>query len=418
MPLTKPVNDNPEEQINNQAEEVVSPPAPAVKNSASRISPRAVIIICLCLVLITLATFAVFYFLKLQKTTASPVQTGIIRPDWGKVSQDAKSDEQGTIASPINGLLYTEEQAKVWQNRRPMAVMVNNHVEARPYQAGLAEADLIYEAVAEGGIPRLLAIYHSQTPDKVGSIRSARVYYVDWAREYDAWYAHWGGAQIDPNDPAVCNPAADAFAHMRQIFVSSLDEYIIGESAYWRESKPNLATEHTGYASVPKLYQAGYDLYPDQKKEYRPVESWQFKEDSLKDKRPEKMSFSFNFWDDPDYAVIWEYDPTANVYRRRQGGQPHLDSVTKKQLEAKNVIVVFMPETKFFDKKAHLQYGTLGKGEARIFLDGQVIEAKWVRPTAEDRTKFYDLKGKEIGFNRGPVWIEVLPLEQTVTVNQ
>ncbi len=410
MPLTKLVTDNPE---------VVPPPEPPVKNPVRGIPPRLFIIVCSLLVLTVLSAGAVLYFLKSQNSADSPkAQTGIVRPDWDKVSQDAKPDVSGTVASPINGLLYTEDQAKVWENRRPMAVMVNNHVEARPYHAGLAEADLIYEAVAEGGIPRLLAIYHSKTPEKVGSIRSARVYYVDWAKEYDAWYAHWGGAQIDPNDPAVCNPAADAFSHMRNVFVSSLDEYIIGEAAYWRESKPNLATEHTGYASVPKLYQAGYDLYPDQKKEYRPVESWQFKEDSPKDKRPEKMSFSFNFWDDTDYAVTWEYDPANNEYRRSQGGQSHLDSVTKKQLTAKNVIVVFMPETKFFDKKAHLQYGTLGKGKAEVFLDGQAVEAKWVRPTVEDRTKFFDLKGKEISFNRGPVWIEVLPLEQTVTVNQ
>lgn len=113
---------------------------------------------------------------------------------------------------------------------------------------------------------------------------------------------------------------------------------------------------------------------------------------------------------------MWEYDKEQNVYKRSQGGQPHLDAATGKQLTAKNVIIVFMRETQLFDKKAHLLYETVGGGKSMVFLDGKVVEGEWLRPDIESRTKFFDSEGEEVAFNRGLIWLEVLPLEQTVAI--
>lgn len=378
------------------------------------LKPKKVLIILLGLALISLLGYGIYSYwywnIKSYQPSLSDTKT-----DSKKISQSARPSKEGTVASPLNGLLYTEEGAKVWQERRPMAVVVNNHFEARP-QTGLSEADLVYEAVAEGGITRFLAIFHSRSPEKVGPVRSARVYFADWAREYDAWLAHWGAAQVDPNNPAVSNPQADAFARMRTVFVPSIDQMAVGASAFWREPKAGLATEHTGYTSVPKLYQTGYRLYPDQEREFREIKPWLFKDDLPEEKRPEKQSLSFNFWDDPNYEVLWEYERGENNYSRSQGGKPHLDAGTGGPLTAKNVVIIFMPETRLFDKKAHLLYGTIGSGKATVFLDGKTIKGRWSRPTVEGRTRFYGPNEEEIAFNRGLTWLEILPLDQEVII--
>lgn len=325
-------------------------------------------------------------------------------------SSGALPGEEKTVVNPLNGVLFTPNQAKVWQVRRPLAVMINNHVAARPYHTGLAAADIVYEVNAEGGIPRLMPVFLSQTPEKVGSVRSVRVYFVDLAKEVNAWLAHWGGAQIDPNNAAVTNPAADAYARMRSIYVSSLDEMVIGEAAFWREEKAGLSLEHTGYTSIPKLYQAAYRLYPDQRRELGALSAWTFKDDASLTERPETFSARFNFWDFSDYEVLWEYDRQSNTYKRFQGGRPHNDAGSGEQLAAKNVILEYIPEASFNDQKNHLNYNILGSGRAEILRDGVLIEAEWRKRRLEERARYFDKEtGEEVSFNRGQTWIEIVP---------
>jgi len=127
-------------------------------------------------------------------------------------------------------------------------------------------------------------------------------------------------------------------------------------------------------------------------------------------------TISFDFWDTTKgYEVEWKYQSDTNTYKRKQGGQAHIDHGNSQQLEAKTVIVVLMKETSLNDLKAHLLYQTLGQGEARIFMDGKAIKASWSRDTINDRTEFYDASGVQLKFNRGQVWIEVVPMGNSVT---
>ena len=90
---------------------------------------------------------------------------------------------------PLNGAYFTKGEREVWEKRRPLAVMIENHADSRP-QSGLSRADVVYEAVAEGGISRFLAVFYcgaaagSAKPYDVGPVRSARTYFLDWASEY------------------------------------------------------------------------------------------------------------------------------------------------------------------------------------------------------------------------------------------
>ena len=197
---------------------------------------------------------------------------------------------------------------------------------------------------------------------------------------------------------------------MQSLFVSEIEDF----NSCWREEREDLATEHTLYCSVPKFYDYGYNTYPDQVRDWRGIDQWQFKDDVEESERPSSAALEFNFWGTPGYEVKWEYDPKENVYLRYQGGELQKDDVTGEPLKAKNVVVQFMVETELNDLKNHILYGTVGEGEAKVFRDGQVLEASWERLDIEDRTQYYDLGSNTMEFNRGQIWIEVLPVGTSV----
>jgi hypothetical protein len=104
---------------------------------------------------------------------------------------------------PLNGKKYTVDDQLRWESEHPIAVMIENHPEARP-QSGLSKADVVYEVVAEGGITRFMGLFLCEEPPQfVGPVRSARTYYLDWLSEYNAFYAHVGGANTDGKADAL-----------------------------------------------------------------------------------------------------------------------------------------------------------------------------------------------------------------------
>ena len=103
---------------------------------------------------------------------------------------------------------------------------------------------------------------------------------------------------------------------------------------------------------------------------------------------------------------------------RENGGQPHIDLDTDEQLYSKTVIIQFMTEKNAddgYENNAHMLYGTKGSGRTLIFQDGTVTEGKWQKTKRTDRTIFVDSKGKEVSFNRGRLWVEILPIGATVS---
>ncbi len=204
---------------------------------------------------------------------------------------------------------------------------------------------------------------------------------------------------------------------MQSIFVSSI------ESAAACSYDDSLARdlEHTLYCDTEELYTTGYDLYPDQSKEFGNLESWVFKDEKIapSDLLEDKAStISFDFWTPNDYSVEWQYDETTNKYNRFQNSEQQFDDLNNEPLQATNIIISFMRERALNDEKDHIVYDDIGTGDALVFLDGRVIKANWKRLAYTDRTVFSDkATGKEIEFNRGQVWIEVVPdrNEDTVT---
>jgi len=330
-----------------------------------------------------------------------------------------------TEKCPLNGQLFTKQERDIWEKRRPLAVMIENHEEARP-QSGLSYADIVYETVAEGGITRFMGVYYCGIAAyNIGfaPVRSARTYFVDWVSEYDALYNHVGGAGRC-NDDTV-DERAKALCQIEKYGIKDMDQFGIPFPTCYRNydrlDHP-VATEHTMVCYSNKLYDlAATRKWTNVDEENMAWDknfvSWKFKAEAKESERGSVASISFAFWDQfkDAYSVQWNYDSATNSYKRLNGGKPHLDMETKQQLTAKNVAIQFAKETIGVDEHGHLLYGTIGEGKALIFEDGKIISGTWKKPSRTARTKFYDATGTEVSFNPGQVWIEVVATDAKIT---
>lgn len=351
-------------------------------------------------------SYALFNRVGPVSTTKEVVSSKLPGSTNGFVENPA---EPKTEVCPLNGSKHTKAAKALWDSRRPLAVMIENHTEARP-QSGLSNADIIYEAVAEGGITRFMALFYCNPGDyQIGPIRSARTYYLDWLEEYDALYAHVGGA----NTPGP----ADALSQIIKYGVKDLNQFSIGFPVFWRDYQRlgrSVATEHTMYSTTSKLWEVGV------KRGWTATDSagirwdenfvpWKFKDDKG---GGTTSSITVNFWESQSaYQVQWQYDKETNSYERKNG-EIHTDLNNKQQLAAKVVVVQFERESNANDGypgNVHLLYGTIGSGRALIFLDGNVIEGKWAKTSRTARSKYLDKNSKEIEFNRGQIWIQTVP---------
>ena len=366
-------------------------------------------------VLVTLILVIIFYGLSASVSFA--IFSKVFRMGGELVSSlpgpattvDEEENEPKTEKCPLDGSMHTKKAKLSWEKRRPLAVMVENHSEAKP-QSGLSSASVVYEAVAEGGITRFAAIFYCNLSDvQVGPVRSARTYFLDWISEYDPLYAHVGGA----NTPGP----ADALSQIIKFKIKSLNQFGIGFPTYWRDYQRlghPVATEHTMYSTTQKLWEVGakrgWEAEDDGVSWSKDFTPWKFKEDQG---GGSTTNIKVNFWASQEsYFVEWRYDAIANTYNRKNGGVDHTDLNNKKQLSPKNIVVQFERESNAndgYEGNVHLLYGTLGKGKVLVFQDGKVSEGTWNKALRTSRTKYLDKDNKEVEFNKGQIWIQTVP---------
>ncbi|KKR30598.1 MAG: hypothetical protein UT61_C0004G0025 [Candidatus Woesebacteria bacterium GW2011_GWA1_39_8] len=339
-----------------------------------------------------------------------------------------------TEECPINGKMFSKPERDIWEKRRPMTAIIENHLDSRP-QSGLSYADVVYEAVAEGGITRFLAVLYCGTSIKdirIAPIRSVRVYFIDWASEYSKFpvFVHSGGANnICKDCPGGIKtrgdvaPEVDAFKMLTKLgwrvaSGNAMDagtnlgapavvrnQYRLGEKALW---------EHSYEGFTDKIFEEaekrGFGFNDSEDNPWgEDFAVWKFVDEKPLS-TPAYSEISFEFWSNkPDYNVTWKYKQEGNKYLRLNGGKEHQDFERKEQISSKNVIVQFVAEKGPVDKEGHMFYTTVGSGEALIFQNGDVISGSWKKRTQDDRTRFFDEDDKEISFVRGEIWIEAVP---------
>lgn len=262
-------------------------------------------------------------------------------------------------------------------------VMIDQSIEAWP-QSGVDKAFLVIEAPVEANIPRLLAFfYDGQEVEKIGPVRSARPYFIDWNNELDGLYAHVGGS-----DAALKRIASDGTYDLNQFW---------NDAYFWR-SKDRVAP-HNVYTSTSLLKNA-LARAQETRRVQRPVYGvWTFKNDS-----PSGQSFGCIVRYASDvYAVRWTYDAEINAYNRgRLSGESSLLKIA-----AKNIVVI-ETSIRILDDVGRREIKTVGEGNAMVFQDGRVISAVWKKPSVSERLQFFNEAGDEVEMNAGTTWIEVV----------
>ena len=332
-----------------------------------------------------------------------------------------------TEECPTNGKMYGVSAKNAWAKRRPLGVVIENHKESRP-QSGITDADVVYEGVSEGGVTRTLSIFYCQDAKTVGPVRSARVHFINLLREWgnNPFYAHVGGANCDRETGSGCGNGApaDALGLINKLgwnLYNDLNQFSIPYPQYYRDYDrlPGVATEHTMYSSTKKLWD-----YAAKNRKLTEVDEdgvrwdkgwtpWKFIDDADTSKRGNEKYISYDFYDvnAAEYGVVWNYDAVTNTYLRVNGGKPHKDFNTDKQLSAKNVIVIDAREVSANDDYpgGHVVYRLTGTGDAYVFQNGKKIKATWSKETLDSKMEFTDENNKEISMVRGVTWLSLIP---------
>lgn len=351
-----------------------------------------------------------------------------------------------TEICPINGEKFTKEEKDIWSVRRPLLVMIENHADSRP-QSGLQNADIVYEAVAEGGITRFMGVYYcnavrgAESKYDVGPVRSARSYYLDIASEYSDYplYAHVGGANCSaPMDPVTGRQAGPCTTHKKAMAIEQISDYGWNNKGTWSDlsqfSLPykacrretdrtgtEVAMEHSMYCSSTELWNIAASRgltnittinNKTWDKNYR---SWLFTGKDETSVSQSATKISFDFWSSQkDYSVVWNYDQKNNSYLRENAGVSHIDFNTQEALSTKNIVVQQVKETRSVDEHGHNLYAVIGTGTGYLFQNGGVTPLIWSKANRTSRTIYKDKTGKEVAFVPGQVWVEILPLDSKV----
>lgn len=284
--------------------------------------------------------------------------------------------------SPLSGLYVDEERLK----KRIMAISFDNHPKAR-WQAGLKDAEIVYEFPVEGPYTRYLGLYIINEPESVGPIRSARPYLVTMAYEFDAVFVHVGGSEQAKKD-------------IRSLNMATVDGLTSSSKVFWRDSSKR--APNNMYSSMKVLRQAQKDKGFKEEGDYEGF-LFDFDDKDRKGDSAKKLSIIYNDENKTEY----EYDPYNNCYNRFKDGKIHIDEIDKSQITANNIIIQ-KANMKVLDREGRLAIYLETEGEGLFITKGVVNTIKWVKDDRKAKTKYLDLDGNEIELNPGTTWIQIV----------
>ncbi|HSH31960.1 MAG TPA: DUF3048 domain-containing protein, partial [Candidatus Saccharimonadales bacterium] len=299
-----------------------------------------------------------------------------------------------TKPSPLTGVAVEPALA----DRPVSAVIIENHPNARP-QSGLGQAGVVYEALAEGGITRFLALFLETRPGTLGPVRSVRTYFVDWALEFDAPVAHVGGN-------------ADALDLVAPLGLKSLTQFAHASSYYRARDR---FAPHNAYTSSDLLDQLLASLGFNKPATFKPSPRKPASPPAA-GAAPTAPTIGINY-SYRGFAVEYRYDQATNSYNRFMAGAPHIDRNTNTQIQVKNIVVQYMPTRYGVTRigESTVIMGTPGSGQAIVFRDGGAVTGTWSKGSHRDRTILKDSTGAEIPLNAGNTWYSIVPVGKMVT---
>lgn len=322
-----------------------------------------------------------------------------------KITKDKKNNQtEETSANKEDNVLTAgveEKKVKIFNgNDRPIAVMIDNHNQAWP-QAGLNKAYLVYEAIVEGGETRLMALFKGVTVDKIGPVRSSRHYFLDYAMENDAIYAHFGWSPQAQSD-------------ITKYSIDNINGITESESTFWRVK--DKSAPHNAVTSTEALLKAakakGYKTTSDKKS----VLNYTTDDVNLEDGQG---ATSVTIPHSTLQTVKYEYDEQNQVYKRYARKKAQTDWDTGNSITTKNIIITFCDNYTLPDSEDKGRQGLKNTGtfDGYYITNGKAIKIKCIKEARNTQTKYQDLQGNEIKVNDGNTWINICPKNAKVVID-
>lgn len=311
-------------------------------------------------------------------------------------SKSSEKDIDLPFQYPLTGI-GTEDQA----TGRAVAVMINNHPQARP-QSGLTQADIIYELLAEGDVTRFLAIYQSERPEKIGPVRSARDYYIELARGYDSLYVAHGYSP-------------DAKAMLDRGYIDHINGMVYDGSLFYRST--DRKAPHNSYTSFEHILKGAEQLHYEMDEAPSPL-NFLKKEEIEALNGEEAKSAMVSYSNSKLFNSIYEYDESLETYKRYSNGELTADHETGEPMLIDNIFIVETAH-RIIDDAGRRFIDLTSGGRGYLLQKGQWTEVKWENLSGKILPV---LNGKEVGLIPGKTWIHIIPtdpgLEQSVSFNQ
>lgn len=295
-------------------------------------------------------------------------------------------------------------------NERPLAVMIDNNV-GYDTHAGLQDSYINYEIIVEGGYTRIMALFKDRDVSLIGPVRSSRHYFLDYALESDAIYAHYGWSTFAEND-------------IKTLGVNNING-LTADSAYWRDKK--IAAPHNVFTSTETLYK-----YAESKNYDTKTDDWKllnYSPDEINFKGPKKDKKTGEVSDDPrivanslslkysnNQTTSYTYDSENKYYLRFMDGKQHLDKTTRQQLHYKNIIIEKV-ENYDLDSYGRQDLETVGDGEGYYITNGYALPITWQKENRDSKTIYKYLDGSKVVVNDGNTFIQIIPITTTPEFN-
>ena len=358
-------------------------------SSKKRLSKKRLLILVLIILIIIspIVLLTVAHFSKIKESENS-------------VKKEKKVEEKVEKEDPVP---ETPKLKIVDENTtsRPFAIMINNVSQARHLQSGLQDAYIIYEMIVEGGITRYMALFLDQNTERIGSIRSSRHYYLDYALENDAIYVHHGQSPQAQSDFGTLG--------VTRIVVDN-------STTGWRDRTLNVSSEHTLFTSIAKLKKG-----IGSKRTVRNNDLLlKYSIDSLDlasipdSQEANKVSINYS----NIVTSSYEYDANEKVYKRFVNGKEHKDYVTKKQYTFKNIITYQVSNyTIAGDDKGRQTLNNVGSGTGYYISEGYAVPIKWSKSSRKAQTKYTLLDGTDLVVNDGNTFIQIQPKGRNLSIS-
>ena len=319
----------------------------------------------------------------------------IIKDKQNKSKEVSDNQEDEILTAGVD-----DKSIKIFNGKdRPIAVMIDNHNQAWP-QAGLNQAYLVYEIIVEGGETRLMALFKGEDVDKIGPVRSSRHYFLDYAMENDAIYAHYGWSPQAEND-------------IKRYSINNLNGITESETTFWRvkdKSAPHNAVTSTD-AILKAAKAKGYKTTSTKES----VLNYVTDEVELKDGQG---ATTVMIPHSTLQKVKYEYDEQNQVYKRYARNKAQTDWDTGNSVTTKNIIITFCDNYELNDgeNKGRQELKNIGTFDGYYITNGKAIKIKCIKEERNKQTRYEDLKGNEIEVNDGNTWINICPTDAEVQI--